>query len=149
MPVEANKAAVRRYLEEMWNRRNMSVIDELVDAEFVHRDPASPDYGKGPAGVRRRMQVQFAALPDARITIEDMVAEGDQVATRWTIRATHSGPLQGIAPTGRPVAVTGTTITRLRGGKVMENHSNWDALGLFQQLGMFHGTPRAKREAAG
>jgi predicted ester cyclase len=76
-----------------------------------------------------------AAFPDARITVEQQLAEGDLVATRWSGRGTHDGELMGVSPTGKQVTVSGLTISRLEGGKIVEEFQNWDTLGMLQQLG--------------
>ena len=78
----------------------------------------------------------LAAFPDLQYTLHDEVAEGDIIAVRWTATGTHKGELNGIAPTGRRFQVTGTTTACLRNGKFIESWSNWDALGLMEQLGL-------------
>ena len=80
--------------------------------------------------------MNFTAFPDVHFTIEDQVAEADKVVTRWTWRGTHQGPFQGIPPTGKHVMVTGVGINRFANGKVVENWTNMDILGLLQQLGV-------------
>jgi predicted ester cyclase len=77
-----------------------------------------------------------AAFPDAHITIEDIVAEGNQVVIRWTARGTHTGNLGRIPPRGEEVTVTGIDLVRISKGKVQENWTNWDTLGILQQLGV-------------
>ena len=76
------------------------------------------------------------AFPDLNVKVEDQLAEGDKVATRWTTTGTHQGEFAGIPPTGKQGGVTGTTIARVVGGKIVEERSNWDTLGLLQQLGV-------------
>jgi predicted ester cyclase len=78
----------------------------------------------------------FAAFPDLQFTVEDEIAEGDKVTTRYTARGTHRGELMGMAPTGKHVTVTGIFISRVEEGKLAEMWLNWDALGLMQQLGV-------------
>jgi predicted ester cyclase len=70
------------------------------------------------------------------VTIEDIIAEGETVMTRWSCRGTHKGDLSGIAPTGNPFTISGMTVARVSNGKLAEGHVNWDALGLMQQLGV-------------
>jgi predicted ester cyclase len=84
---------------------------------------------------RRCISVYRAAFPDARITVEKQLAEGDLVATRWIGRGTHEGELMGIQPTGKQVTVSGLTISRLEGDKIVEEFQNWDTFGTMQQLG--------------
>ncbi len=131
---EENKQVVRRLLEEPWTG-NLAVIDELVDASYVGYDPSNPEPLRGPEGFRGFISTYTSAFPDARITVDEQIAEGDRVATRWTGRGTHERELMGIAPTGKQVTVSGLTLSHLRDGKVVEEWTNWDTLGLLQQLG--------------
>ena len=133
MTSEQNKAIVRRAFEEPW-KGNLDVIDELIAKDYIGHDPANPEPLRGPAGVKEFISTYRAAFPDARITVEQQLAEGDLVATRWTGRGTHEGELMGISPTGKRVTVSGLTISRLEGGKIVEEFQNWDTFGMMQQL---------------
>ena len=135
MAGEEIKAMVRRELEELYGAGNLDVADEIVAAEFVGHDSAMPDPIRGPAGVKEAVTGYRTAFPDLRMTIEAQVAEGDLVATRWKATGTHQGELFGIGPTGKQATVTGTSMTRVSGGKIAEDWTNWDTLGLLQQLG--------------
>ena len=125
MSTEENKALVRRFIEEAYNKRNLAVVDELVASnhawlgEFV-----------------RKVQGDW---PDLRISVEDQVAEGDKVVTRWTARATHTLPVitayGSMAPTNKQIAVPGISVDRIEGGKIVETWSNGDTLSEYQQLG--------------
>jgi predicted ester cyclase len=88
------------------------------------------------------------AFPDIRLTIEDMLAEGETVVARWSCRGTHKGELNGIAPTGKQFNITGISIARFTNGKMFEGYINWDALGLMQQLGVVPELAKAKAAAA-
>jgi steroid delta-isomerase-like uncharacterized protein len=132
---EANKALCRRVYEEVWNNRNTAAIDELFAANYINHDPSSPDFGRGPESVRKMLNFYMNAFPDTRFTISDAIAEGDRVVLRWSVRGTHRGELQGIAPTGRQVTLTGTTTFKVANHKLVESYDNWDALGLMQQIG--------------
>ena len=134
MTPEQNKAIVRRAVEEPW-KGSLDVIDELIATQYIGHDPANPEPLRGPAGVKEFISTYRAAFPDARITVEQQLAEGDLVATRWTGRGTHEGGLMGITATGKSVTVSGLTISRLEGGKIVEEFQNWDTFGLMQQLG--------------
>jgi steroid delta-isomerase-like uncharacterized protein len=134
MSSEQNKAIVRRLLEEPW-KGNLDVVDELTAKNYVGNDPANPEPLRGPAAVKEFISTYLAAFPDTRITVEQQLAEGDLVATRWSARGTSEGELMGIQPTGKQVTVTGLTISRLADGKVVEGFNNWDTFGLMQQLG--------------
>ena len=135
MSVE-NKAIARRLLEEAFNSGNLDVVDELLAPEFVNYDAALPEPTTGIDAAKASIGGYRAAFPDLRITLEQQVAEGELVATRWTARGTHQGELFGIAPTGKQATVTGITIDRIVGGRIVESWTNWDTLGLMQQLGV-------------
>jgi steroid delta-isomerase-like uncharacterized protein len=134
MSSEDNKAIVRRIFEEVWNRGNLAVVDELVAPNFVFHDPSTTLHG--PEGIKKYVMMYLKAYPDTHFTIEDQIAEGERVVTRWTVTATHKGELQGIPPTGKQVRVTGIVISHVAKGKVVEDWINWDALGMMQQLGV-------------
>lgn len=134
MSSEQNKAIVRRAFEEPW-RGSLDVVDELVASDYIGHDPANPEPLHGPEGVKEFISTYRAAFPDARITVKTQLAEGDLVATRWIGRGTHEGELMGIKPTGKQVTVSGLTVSRLEGGKIVEEFQNWDTFGMMQQLG--------------
>jgi steroid delta-isomerase-like uncharacterized protein len=139
---EANKAVVRRYFEER-NRGNLAVIDELVSPTFIGHRPAGstlPDL-HGPADLREFLTTNRTAFPDAQTTVENLIAEGDQVVARWTLRGTQKGTLKttvlgDIPPTNKPVAMSGITIYRIEDGKIVEGWSIADTLGELRQLGV-------------
>jgi steroid delta-isomerase-like uncharacterized protein len=133
---EHNKAAVRRLVDEMWNNGNLSLADQLFATTYTHHDPSTPDFGQGPEGERKRATLYRAAFPDLRMTVEDLFADGQNVITRWSCHGTHKGELNGIAPTGKQIHITGVTITRFSHDKMVEGYVNWDALGLMRQLGV-------------
>ena len=134
MSADTNKEIVRRLGVEPWEG-NLGVIDELVAPDYIGHDPAQPDM-QGPEGIKEFITGYLAGFPDGRITIDEQLAEGDMVATRWTGRGTHKGEMMGIPPTGKQVTVSGITISRVKNGKVVEEWSNWDTLGMLQQLGV-------------
>lgn len=134
---EANKALFRRFIDEVWNRRNLAVIDELFASNYTrHASSSDPDFGTGPDSVRKLVQFYSQAFPDTRFTIDDLVAEGDKVVLRWTARGTHQGALEGAPPSNKRVTVTGTTTARVANGKIAEEWENWDALGMMEQIGI-------------
>jgi steroid delta-isomerase-like uncharacterized protein len=134
---DQNKALARRSIEEIWNRGNLAVINELVAPNATFHDASVPG-GKftGPEGMKQFVQIYREAFPDVRLTINDQVAEGDKVVTRWTATGTHKGQLMGIAPTGKHATVTGVDIDRYENGKVVEGWASYDMLGMLQQLGV-------------
>ena len=133
---EANKNVVRRLFEEVWNNGYLHVADELFAPNYIHHDASTPDVGRGPDSEKKRVTLYRTAFPDLRLTIEDSIAEGETVVARWTCRGAHRGDLNGIAPTGKQFAITGVSVMRFAGGKMVEGYVNWDALGLTQQLGV-------------
>jgi steroid delta-isomerase-like uncharacterized protein len=145
---EANKNAVRRLIEEVWNKGNLPLAEELLAANYAHHDPASPEFGHGPEGEKKRATLYRNAFADFRVKIEDLLAEGETVTARWSCRGTHKAELNGIAATGKQFAITGMSIVRFSGGKMVEGWVNWDALGLMQQLGVVGELGRAKATAA-
>ena len=145
---ENNKAIVRRLLEEVWNKGNLSLVDELFAPTYAHNDASTPDFGRGPESEKSRVNLYRNAFPDLHLTIEDIFAEGETVMTRWTSRGTHKGDLNGIAPTGKQFTISGMTIARLANGKIVQTYVNWDALGLMQQLGVVPQLGKAKVQAA-
>ena len=128
-----NKEIVRRALEDSW--QDPSVFDELISSDYVGHDPALPEPIRGPQGAKDNFKQYSDAFEGARITVVDQIAEGDAVATRWEARGRHTGELMGVPPTGKEVVVEGLNLTRLRDGKIVEEWSNWDTLGMLQQIG--------------
>jgi len=145
---ENNKAIVRRLIEEVWNKGNLSLVDELFAPNYEHHDSSTPDFGRGPESEKKRVTLYRTAFPDLRLTVEDIIAEGEAVMSRWSCRGTHKGDLSGIAPTGRPFNISGMTVARLANGKIAESYVNWDALGLMQQLGVVQELGKTKAAAA-
>jgi steroid delta-isomerase-like uncharacterized protein len=133
--VSANKEIVRRVVDGVWRDRDLAVIDQLIAEDYVGHDPTQPEPILGRAGFKQFVGVYQSAFEDATVTIDDQIAEGDQVVTRWTGRGTHTGELMGIAPTGKEVTVSGLTVSRLAGGKIVEEWELMDALGMLVQLG--------------
>ena len=133
--MKENAHGSQRIIEEIFGAGNYELAEELIAAEAVGHDPARPEAVIGPAGVIESARGYRDAFPDLRLTAEQVIADGDFVATRWTARGTHRGDLFGIAPTGKETTVTGMTIDRWEHGKLAESWTNWDTLGLLQQLG--------------
>ena len=133
---ERNAELSRRIFEDVWNRKNLSAVDELISADYIHHDPSSPVVPSGVDGYKQFVNSYMTAFPDAHFTIDDAFTDGQNEVTRWTVVGTHEGELAGIPRTGRRFSVTGITIARIANGKITESWNNWDALGLMQQLGV-------------
>ena len=131
---EENKALARRWAD-IFNQDNLDLVDEIYAPDFVGHDPAMPEDTRGVEGAREFYSMYRSAFPDTEITVEDQVAEGDKVVTRWTARGTHQGELMGVQPSGNRVKVMGITISRIEGGKIVEEWDIYDALGMMQAIG--------------
>ena len=131
--LEQNKALVRRSIGEIF-KGNWAIVNELSARDYVYHMPGSPK-PLTCEETEQFMRTLLAAFPDGRLTIEDMIAEGDKVVTRYTFRGTHKGDFMGIAATGKEVASTGIFISRIAEGKIVEEWEEYDALGFMQQLG--------------
>ncbi len=134
MSAEENKALLRVWVEEVWNKSNVALVDEKIAPNYVYHDPEHPLHG--PAGFKSLHAMYRSAFPDLHFTIEDMVAEGDKIAWRFKAEGTHQGELQGIPPTGKRVVVAGTLISRIVSGQFVEDWNALDMLGMLQQLGV-------------
>jgi predicted ester cyclase len=133
MSIEHNKALVTRFVEEFWNKGDLAAADEMMAAAATIHMPTGEVVG--PAGLKAFAGTWCSAFPDWQATCEELIAEGDRVAERWTGRGTHRGELRGIAATGTPVVVPGTVFYRIVGDKIVEFRGQLDVLGLMQQLG--------------
>lgn len=134
MSTEENKAVVRRFEQDVWNGRNPSLVDEFFAASHVFRAAGSPPLDR--EGHRQMIADFQRAFPDGQDTTDDLIADGDKVAHRWTYRGTHTGEFQGIPPTGKRVTLTGISIWRVEEGKIVESWHELDTLGMMQQLGV-------------
>jgi steroid delta-isomerase-like uncharacterized protein len=132
---EENKAVSRRFFEEMMSSGNLDLFEELASPEIVNYDPAQPEAVHGIEGGKEVLSGYVSAFPDLKMSVEDQVAEGDKVFTRWVAEGTHEGELFGVPASGNHVRVEGMTVDRFEGGKIIESWDNWDALGLMQQIG--------------
>ena len=136
MSTEQNKSAIRRWIEDGWNRGNLAAADELYAAGVVQHDPNSPVPVSNREALKQYVMAFRTAFPDLHFAIDDLIAEGDKVLWRFTARGTQRGPLLNIPPSGRPGTVTGMALFRFADGKVSEVWVNVDTLGMLQQLGV-------------
>jgi len=133
---EHNKMLVLRAVEEVWNQGNYAALDELVASDFVVHGATPDEDIHGRKGAIQFYSMLRAAFPDLYFTVEDQIAAGDRVVTRWVAHGTHTGDFQGVPPTGKPVRITGIDIDRIANGKVVECWARSDELGLMKQLGV-------------
>jgi predicted SnoaL-like aldol condensation-catalyzing enzyme len=136
MSPETNKAIIRRFVTEVLNGGNLNLLDELISPGYVAHDPSNPARGGGIEGAKQFIRGFQGGLSSFEYKVEDMLAEGDEVVYRWTMRAVHSGPFMGIPPTGTRLAITGIDMFRLADGKIVESWVVADALSMLQQLGV-------------
>ena len=135
MPAEENKAVIRRLVEGFWNGGNADVLDDVFAANFVNQTPA-PGVAPNRDGLKHTNLTIRAAFSDSHTTVDDLIAEGDKVAWRWTFRGTHNAPFMGIPATGKQLTMTGIVIDRIAGGQIVERWDQTDVLGMLQQLGV-------------
>lgn len=137
MSVDENKTIARRFIEEVCNRPDLELANELIVEDYVHHDPSlPPELQRGRENYKKLFGMFLTAFPDLHGTIEDIVAEGDRVASRVQWKGTHKGELQTIPPTGRPVNFGFMQIQRIEEGKIAEGWVIFDSLGMMQQLGV-------------
>lgn len=135
MSTEENKALVRRFVDEVQSAGNTDAIDEICSPEFVNHS-APPGVPSNREGVKQLTAMFRQAFPDSYFIVEDMMAEGDKVATRKTFHGTHQGEFMGIPPTGQQVSMELIDIVRIADGRVVEHWAVGDNLGMMQQLGI-------------
>ena len=144
MATEDNKALAKRWLEEVWNQGDLSLVDELIAANYVLHDPTRPGL-RGRTGIKESIAQFRTAFPDLHFTIEDQVAERERVVTRYSIEGTHLGPIMGIAATGKHGTITGIDIYRITDGEIEEAWSNWDTFVCCNRWGLFLSCNRSAR----
>jgi len=134
---EENKALVRREIEELFNHTgDLDVAEEVYAPDFVGHDPTMPEDLHGVEAARQFAAGMRSAFPDLTCTIEDQIAEGEKVVTRWSASGTHQGETEELGPpTHNRMEITGISIERISEGKVVESWDNYDAMGMMQQLG--------------
>jgi steroid delta-isomerase-like uncharacterized protein len=140
---EQNKALARRIFEEIETRGNVSAAEQIFASDFVNHLPFGEMHGVEAA--KQFGSMLRTAFPDLQTTVEDQIAEGDRVATRWTARGTHRGEFLGVPASGRSMQIMGMTISRVADGKIVEQWGNPDLFSLMQQLGAVPAPGQAER----
>jgi len=137
MSTEANKTVARRFFEDIFSEGKMAVADEIIAADYQDGGPgAIPGLPPGPEGSKMLVMVYRNAFPDVRFTIDEQIAEGDTVVTRWTAHGTHQGELAGIPATGKQVTVAGVSVDRIVKGRLVAGWTISNQYGMLQQLGV-------------
>jgi steroid delta-isomerase-like uncharacterized protein len=137
---EENKRIARRVIERLWNKDEFELAEEIVALDYIEHLPGDETHGLD--GVRQYFAEQRLGFPDIHYTVNDQVAEGDKVVTRWTARGTHQGEFKGMPATGKQGRLSGITISRIADGKLIEGWTSPDELSLMQQLGAIPGLAR-------
>jgi len=146
MSTDANKAVVRRFIDEVFVQGRTAAVDELLADDFVAH--TWPSTGNPKADLKGAIERTSKGLADPRFTIEDMIAEGDLVVVRLTAEATHAGEFMGMAPSGKRYSIGEIHIFRVRDGKVTEHWHQFDQMGMMRQLGVMPGGAKAGGPAA-
>jgi steroid delta-isomerase-like uncharacterized protein len=137
MSVAANKALVYRYYNEVWNQKNLAVLDEIIDPDQIRYEAGTVRELVGPEEVKQFVQVFMTAFPDLQFCIDDVIAETDKVAVRWTFQGTHNGYLRDIPPTGNFITIPGISFARIADNKFVEYWTSWDSFLLLSELEVF------------
>ena len=133
---EQNKHVVQRFVEECWNRGNLNKASEFLADQVRFHDPVFPNLNSGIQSIKNHIEGTRKAFPDLKITIDDTIAERNEVVLHWTARGTHQGQFLGMQPTQRKVTIDGTSIYRLEGEKIAESYANWNLATMMAQLGV-------------
>jgi predicted ester cyclase len=140
---QKNKAIIRRSIDKIFNQGNLALADELYDPHYIFHEANSPDL-HGPEGLKELVTIMRTAFPDMKTTIDNMIAEENQVVTHFRFTGTHQGPFYGtnlsgdqliLSPTGKQIATESVLISRFADGKIIEDWEIYDALGMRRQLG--------------
>jgi len=130
------KEVIRRLYKEFWNERKLEVVDQLVSQSHALTSPHISGLTVGPGAYKTQLAAYIAGFPDLRFTVEETICEQEKIAAFWTLTGTHRGEFLGIAPTNRKVSITGITIHLIADGKILDSQAIWDAISLFEQLGV-------------
>jgi steroid delta-isomerase-like uncharacterized protein len=134
---EENKKIVRRFVEECWNQGSLNKVSELLADQVHFHDPVFPNMNPGIQNIKNHIETSRKAFPDLKFTIDDTIAERNEVVVHWTARGTHKCQFLGMPPTDRKVTIDGTSIYRVEGSKIAETHANWNLATMMTQLGVF------------
>jgi len=137
MAIEQNKAMARRWSEDLWGRGNLAVADDIIAVDYIRNDPGDPFPARGREDVKRIVAMLRTMLPDFRIHVDAIIAEGDIVVSRYTARATDTVGYMGMPPTGKSIRTTAMQMFRFKDGRIVESWAARDDLGTLRQLGHF------------
>jgi steroid delta-isomerase-like uncharacterized protein len=143
-----NKEVVRRLYGEVWNDRRLEVVNEIISSSHALNDTNAEGSSIGPEAYKRQVTRFLTAFPDLRFKIDDLVAEDEKLVVSWNISGTHEGEFMGVPATHKKMSVDGITINHIVDRKIIDSYVSWDALGMFQQLGVAPPMGRAKDASA-
>jgi steroid delta-isomerase-like uncharacterized protein len=142
MSAEENKVLARRFFVEVTGQRKLDLATEIFEADYKHHDPGlPPQMQESRDAYIGHLPMYYEAFPDFQLSVDDMLAEGDEVATRWSFTGTHQGDLMGVGATERQVHASGMTFQRISEGKIVEGWTIFDTMGMMQQLGVMEQPP--------
>jgi steroid delta-isomerase-like uncharacterized protein len=141
--ISHNKTLMRNVIEEIYNKGNLNLADEVVTNQYVPHD-STLNTGNGAAGLKNHASALRTAFPDLHLNIEEIHSDGDTVVTRLTAQGTHKGDFLNVSPTGRTIKTTGILISHVKNGKLADSFMNWDALGVLRQIGAVQGTAQTR-----
>jgi steroid delta-isomerase-like uncharacterized protein len=127
---------IRRFYREFWNERKLDVADQLISQSHALSSPHISGATVGPAAYKKQLNSFVTGFPDLRFTVEDTICEKDKIAVYWTLSGTHKGEFLGITPSNKKISITGVTTHQIVDGKILDSHALWDAITLFQQIGV-------------
>lgn len=143
MAAQQNLNLVRRLFDEVYNKENLALCDELFANNIKLFDTAANHHNEGLKAVKEQEAKYVKAFPQKKLKIDDIFEAGDKVVVRWTCQATHRGNLEDIPATNKPIKISGISIYQCANGKINAIYQNWDRLGLFEQIGEVHLTHAA------
>ena len=133
--LDQNKELTRRFYEECWNQGKTERLDQYIAKDCRYRDPVFPSLAPGVESLKKHITMCRNAFPDLRFSLDDMIAERDEVVVHWTANGTQEGQFLGVAPTRKTATVGGTSIYRIKNQKIVEQAADWNLLTLLEQLG--------------
>jgi steroid delta-isomerase-like uncharacterized protein len=142
-----NKQIAQRFMDECWSQGKLEAVRELVSDGCSFHDPAFPSLTSGAENIRRHIETCRSGFPDLQFSVDDTIAERNEVVLHWTARGTHKAQFLGMQPTNRKAAVSGTSIFRIEGGKIVEQWADWNLMSLMEQLGVAT-LPKAETKAS-
>jgi steroid delta-isomerase-like uncharacterized protein len=142
-----NKAVIRRLYNDVWNKRNLAAIDEIISPSHALYEPDAYDSRVGPAAYRATAERFLRGIPDLRFTVQEVISEGNKFVVVWVVTGTHQGEFYGVPATNKKLSLEGITIHQIKNGKIFDSYVSWDELGMMRQVGAV--PPRQKTTAGG